>query len=891
MEFPKRYQPADFEERWYQYWQDRKLFFADPRSAKKAYSITIPPPNVTGSLHLGHALNNTLQDIMIRKKKLEGYEILWLPGTDHASIGTHNQIEKVLAREGKTRFDVGRDEFLKLAWTWKEKYGSTIIEQLKKLGCACDWTRLRFTMDPMLSRAVREAFVRYYEKGLIYRSEYLVNWCPRCHTAISDLEVKHKELPGQLWFIKYPIKNSSDYVVVATTRPETMLGDTAVAVHPDDERYARLHGKTALLPLTEREIPIVTEELVDREFGTGAVKVTPAHDPVDFEIGKKKHLEFIKVIDEDGQMTDKVPPRYQELTREAAREMIIQDLTARGLLEKIEPYRLNVGTCERCETVIEPLPSLQWFLKMAPLTGPAISAVKDGRVELVPERWTKVYLDWMDNIKDWCISRQLWWGHRIPVFYCDECHEIMVSREDPKECNACHGTKIRQDEDILDTWFSSALWPFSTMGWPEATDDLQKFYPTDFLSTAPEILYLWVARMIFSGLEFMGDIPFKKVYFHSVILSEGGERMSRSKGIGVDPLELIDKYGTDALRFTVAYLETQSQSYRFWEQKVEIGRNFANKIWNAARLIHPYLAESRGQRAESCTPIANSPISGRQSASDCKVALDNFERNQIDRWLIARYNGAVKTVSDSIERCNYGYAASELYKFLWHEFCDWFLEFAKGRMDSAAVTAVLHEVFSGSLRLLHPFMPFITEELWHRFGFDPESIMESSWPSPVPVDETGVERVESLKDVITAVRNIRAELGVPPKTPVECQIKTPDTGLASFLIEHSPLVQKLAAVASVRSTIERPACSSVAVFANLEVYVPLAGIIDITKEGQRLGREQSALKKELEKIAQRLTNDEFLSRAPTAVVDKEQEKKRLFEEKLERLNQALAALR
>ena len=586
---PSRYNPKGIEEKWYRFWEERS-FKADASSSKKSFCIVIPPPNITGSLHTGHALNNTLQDIIIRQKKLKGYETLWLPGIDHAGIATQNKVEKELAKEGKTRFDLGREKFLEKVWEWKERYGNTIIQQLKKLGCACDWSRLRFTLDEKFSTSVREAFCRYYEKGLIYRGEYIINWCPRCKTALSDLEVKYQETRGELYYIRYPRKDGKGYVSVATTRPETMLGDTAVAVHPEDKRYKNFIGRELILPLVKRIIPIIADESVEKGFGTGAVKVTPFHDPQDFEIGRRHNLEFVKVIDEEARITGNAPERYRGLRREEARERILRDLEGEGLLEKIEPYTHSVGRCARCETIVEPLVSLQWFVKTKPLAEPAIKAVEKKRVKFVPERWTKVYLNWMREIKDWCISRQLWWGHRIPVFYCDDCGEVMVKREDPKVCDKCGSRNIHQDPDVLDTWFSSALWPFATLGWPEKTKDLEKFYPTDLLSTDPDIIFLWVARMIMSGLEFMGDIPFKKVYIHSTVLNEKGERMSRSKGIGVDPVVLFDKFGTDAVRFTLAYLESQSQSFRLWEERFTLGRNFANKVWNASRLVFPYLS-------------------------------------------------------------------------------------------------------------------------------------------------------------------------------------------------------------------------------------------------------------------------------------------------------------
>ncbi|MDH5186828.1 MAG: valine--tRNA ligase [candidate division WOR-3 bacterium] len=865
MELPKRYDPKPVEEKWYKFWESNGYFRANAKSPKPSFCIVIPPPNITGSLHTGHALNNTLQDILIRWKKLHGYEVLWLPGTDHASIGTHVQIEKALAKEGKTRFDLGREAFLKYAWEWKNKYGNRIIEQLKRMGCACDWSRLRFTMDDMLSRAVREAFVRYYEKGLIYRGAYIVNWCPSCKTAISDLEVKHKESEGNLWYIKYPLQDpcaNLKRIVVATTRPETMLGDTAVAVHPDDERYKSCIGKTVCLPLVNRMIPIVAIDLVDQDFGTGAVKVTPAHDPVDFEIANRTNLEFVKVIDENGCMTDKVPKQYQGLTREECRKAVVHDLAAQGLLEKIEPYRLRITRCERCETIVEPLVSLQWFLKMKDLAMPAIKVVEQGKVQFVPERWTKVYLDWMNNIKDWCISRQLWWGHRIPVFYCADCDEIMVAREDPKSCPKCKSKDIRQDEDILDTWFSSALWPFSTMGWPNPTEDLKKFYPTDFLSTAPEIIFLWVARMIFSGLEFVGAIPFRKVYIHSIILNEQGERMSRSKGIGVDPLEIIDKYSADALRFTLAYLESQSQSYRLREQKFEMGRNFTNKIWNAARLVQPYLTEM--------------PEDQSQSQKDLEP---------IDRWILAKYNRIVNSVEDGLEKFNFSYVSAELYNFFWHDLCDWYLEFVKPRLkakDSKA-TYTLKEIFSGILRLLHPFTPFITEELWQKFQFSSRSIMLEPAPNEIKIDESDLEKVEILKDLIVSVRNIRTEMNVEAAKKVSVLINSENKKIGDFLIRNEGIISDLAKVATISYANKRPHHSSIAVLPGLEIYVPLEGIIDLEKERKRIAKEIENQTKELTRTRKRLVDERFLKNAKPEVIEREKERKNKFTDRIEKL--------
>jgi valyl-tRNA synthetase len=864
-DFPTRYDPRPVEAKWYRFWEESGFFTADPGSTKPKFSIVIPPPNITGSLHVGHALNNSLQDAQVRFKKLQGCETLWLPGTDHASIGTHTHIDRALAVEGTDRFKLGREEFLKRAWAWKEKYGTRIIEQLKLLGCACDWTRTRFTMDEMCSRAVREAFVRYYEDGLIYRGTRIVNWCPRCHTAVSDLEVKHQDQSSHWWYIRYPTADeASSYVVVATTRPETMLGDTAVAVNPKDERYKHLVGRKLVLPLVGRVIPVIADELVLAEFGTGAVKVTPAHDAADFEMGKKHGLEFITVIDDRARMTDRVPEKYRGLSREECRKRVVEDLEAQGLMDKIEPYRLSASICERCGTVVEPLVSEQWFVRMAELAKPAIAVVETGRVKLIPERWNKVYLDWMYNIRDWCVSRQLWWGHRIPVWYCD-CGELVVARQDPTECPKCHSNALRQDEDILDTWFSSALWPFSTMGWPEKTPDLAKFYPTDFLSTAPDIIFLWVARMVFSGMKFMGDIPFSRVCFHSFILVESGERMSRSKGVGIDPVDMFQKYGTDAVRFTLAYLESQSQSYRLSEKRFEFGRNFTNKVWNGCRLVAPHL---RGAVAESERP----------------------ELAPEDAWIVNCFNRTVEATTGGLEACAYSSVASRLYEFFWHELCDWYLEFAKLRLkaDDAACRWTLHRVLRGTLQLLHPFMPFITEELWQRFAFG-GSIMQSRWPEPVPVDNRGIARVETMRELIVAVRNIRAEMEVPARAEVRCVVNASDAGLTEFLRTSEGLVRELAGVAALEFGATRPDKSSVAVLSGCEVYVPLGGVVDVEKELERMNKEIANLEKLIAGIDAKFANPDFAARARPEVVEGERERRAEFSSKLERLRRQLDA--
>jgi len=866
-DFPSRYDPKPVEEKWYEFWEKNGFFTADAKSPKPKYSIVIPPPNVTGSLHMGHALDNGLPDILIRQKKMQGFETLWLPGMDHAGIGTQVKVEKMLAQEGKTRFDLGREGFLKRAWEWKEKYGGEIIVQLRRLGCCLDWTRLRFTMDEGLSRAVREAFVRYYEKGLIYRGLRIVNWCPRCSTAVSDLEVKFREENAHLWYVRYPIAQGTGHVIVATTRPETMLGDTAVAVNPADERFKGLAGKMLDLPLTGRKIPVVADAAVEMEFGTGAVKVTPAHDPVDFDIGERHKLERIKVIGDDARMTDAAPEKYRGMTREECRKAVVADLEAQGLMEKIENYRHSVGTCDRCETVIEPLASMQWWVKMKPLAEPAIRVVEEGKVKFHPERWTKVYLEWMKGIRDWCISRQLWWGHRIPVWYCD-CGEILVSRKDPTECPKCHSRNFRQDEDVLDTWFSSALWPFSTMGWPdEQAADYGKFYPTDFLTTDPDIIFRWEARMIFSALEFTGRVPFDDVYIHSTVLDKSGARMSRSKGIGVDPLEIFDLYGTDAARFTICYLESQSQSYRLWNERFELGRNFCNKIWNACRLVADEVGKPQVQ-AQAQAP---------------------------DNWIRGRFNAALAKVDEGFDNYTFSQVASTLYDFFWHDLCDWYLEFSKSRLKNgdAAVRQTLYDVFRGSLQLLHPIMPFITEELWERLGFGKGqgSILQSQWPEALALDESETARVETMRELVVAIRNIRAEMEVPARTPVGCIVNSADAGLVEFLRLNEALIRELAKVSALEFGAARPHKSSIAVLLGCEAYVPLAGVVDVEKEVERMKKEIANLEQLTAGIDAKFANPNFVSRAKPEVVEAERERRAEFTSKLKRLQKLLDSWR
>jgi valyl-tRNA synthetase len=708
----KTYEPKEVEEKWYCYWERNDLFKANTESIKSPFSIVIPPPNITGSLHMGHALNNTLQDILCRYRRMKGYSVLWQPGTDHAGIATQNVVEKDLASKGTDRHQIGRERFVKLVWEWREKFGGVIINQLKRLGSSCDWSRERFTMDEGLSRAVREVFVRLYDEGLIYRGDYIINWCPRCHTALADLEVEHEDKDSFLYYIRYPFEDREGYLIVATTRPETVLGDTALAVNPEDERYKDLSGAYVLLPVLNRPIPVIFDNYVDKEFGTGALKITPAHDPNDFEIGNTHQLERIKVIDEDGSMNELAGP-YKGMDRFQCRERILQDLESSGLLEKTEPYSHAVGHCYRCKTMIEPLLSKQWFIKVGPLAKEAIAAVKDGKTRIVPSNWEDVYYEWMNNIKDWCISRQIWWGHRIPVWYCQGCGEIIVAKEEPKACPSCKGKDLQQETDVLDTWFSSALWPFSTLGWPDSTDELKTFYPTSVLVTGFDILFFWVARMMMMGIHFLGDVPFRDVYIHALVKDEQGQKMSKSKGNIIDPLEVLDRFGTDAFRFTLSVLAIQGRDIRLSEERIAGYRNFINKIWNAARF-------------------------SLMNLKDCKPpSIDKSSITLADRWIMSRMGEVAEEISGHLDDYRFNDAAGTCYQFVWHEFCDWYLEMAKLELYSKdqkrreVAHSVLQILLSGVVRLLHPFVPFITEEIWYRLPYTEGSIMVAQFPKHI----------------------------------------------------------------------------------------------------------------------------------------------------------------
>lgn len=877
-EIAKTYDPKQVEDRIYKNWMEKDYFHAVIDPEKEPFTIVIPPPNITGQLHMGHALDNTMQDILIRLKRMQGYCTLWLPGTDHASIATEVKIVEKMAEEGITKEDIGREGFLKRAWEWKEQYGGRIIEQLKKLGCSCDWKRERFTMDEGLSRAVIEVFVRLYEKGLIYRGEKIINWCSKCRTTISDAEVEYDEHEGYFWHIRYPIKGSEEFIEIATTRPETMLGDTAVAVHPDDERYKHLIDKTVILPLVNREIPVVADTYVDKEFGTGVVKITPAHDPNDFEVGLRHDLEIINVMNEDATINEN-GGKYAGLDRYEARKQIVKDLEEQGYLVKTEPHKHNVGSCYRCSTVIEPRISYQWFVKMKPLAEPAIEVVRNGTVKFVPERFSKIYFNWMENIQDWCISRQLWWGHRIPAYYCDDCGEMTVARTAPDVCPKCKSANIRQDEDVLDTWFSSALWPFSTLGWPDMTEDLEYFYPTNVLVTGYDIIFFWVARMIFSGLEQMGKEPFRYVLIHGLVRDSQGRKMSKSLGNGIDPLDVIDKYGTDALRYALTIGTSPGNDMRFSEEKLEASRNFANKIWNAFRFVMMNFDD------------------------DIDFANVNEENYTVaDKWILSRINTIAREVTENLEKFELGIALQKIYEFIWEEFCDWYIELvkprlydreAKGRLESLYV---LNEVLGKAMKLLHPFMPFITEEIYSHLITDDESIMISKWPEYTdnvlyPEEE---KIMVFIMDAVRGIRNIRAEMNVPVNRKAKAIFVTQDELLSKVVKDEQSTFGRLASIseAQVQSTKDGIPEDSVAVLVNgAEIYLPLEELIDKDKELERLEKEKATLIKELERVNRMLNNDNFVSKAPAAVVEQEKEKLKKYTEMYEKVLERIAALK
>ncbi len=876
MDIPKAFEPSRIEDKWYKFWEERNLFKPTFDKNKKPFCMVIPPPNVTGTLHMGHALNVTLQDVVARYKRMKGFDVLWVPGTDHAGIATQNVVERyLLEKEGKSRKDVGREEFIKKVWEWKEKHGNTIIYQLKRLGATCDWSRLRFTMDDTFSRAVKTVFVKLFEEGLIYRGNYLINWCPRCRTALSDLEVEHKEIEGKLYYIKYPFKGEKGGIIVATTRPETMLGDTAVAVNPEDERYKDYVGKKVILPLVGREIPIIADPYVDMEFGTGALKITPAHDFNDFEIGKKFNLPAIKVIDEEGKMTD-VVEAYKGLDRFEARKRIVKDLKEEGYLVKVEDYRHSVGHCYRCQTIVEPNLSLQWFVKTKPLAEEAIKAVRDGRIEIIPEHWKKTYFDWMENIKDWCISRQIWWGHRIPVWYCEDCGEITASTEDEVSyCSHCGSKNLRPEEDVLDTWFSSALWPMGTLGWPDKTEDLDRFYPTSLLVTGFDILFFWVARMIMMGLKFMGDVPFKQVYLHALIRDAQGRKMSKSRGNVIDPLLMIEKYGTDAFRFTLAIMTVQGRDILLSEERIEGYRHFCNKIWNAARFCLMNL-----------------------ETKDFEWR-DDLELGFMERAIVTKLQRVIEEVNKALDEYRFNDAASSIYQFVWHEFCDWYVEIAKvtlyGEGDKDVVRMVLARCLQDFLKLLHPFMPYITEELWHLIPGREKSIMEEAFPEPdknllFPSDE---EKFEFFKEVVTGIRNTRVELGIKPALEIEVLYKSKNPDEARVIEENVNFIKKLARVKSIRAAEEGDDLEKAAlkIVGDTEIYVMLEGLMDWKSELKRLEKELKKVEKDLDFLSRKLQNYEFLEKAPKNIVEKEMEKYETLKEKRERILESISTVK
>jgi len=870
-EFAKQYSPRDTEDKWYKYWEEQNLFCAgvDTATAKEPFTIVIPPPNVTGILHMGHALNNTIQDILIRYHRACGCEALWIPGTDHAGIATQNVVEKSIAKENLTRQQLGRDEFIKRVWAWREKYGSTIILQLKKLGSSCDWRRLRFTMDEAYSKSVTTAFISLYDKGLIYQGNYIINWCPRCQTALSDEEAAHQDLQGSLYYLKYPLEEGPGYVAVATTRPETMLGDTAVAVNPKDKRYKKLIGKNLILPLVNRKIKIIADASIDMEFGTGAVKVTPAHDPNDYLLGKKHALEFINVLTPDGKI-NKAGGSFCGLDRFKAREAILDELKSKDLLEKIQPHSLSAGHCYRCHTIVEPYLSKQWFVRTKPLSQPAIKAVKSGKIKFHPERWAKVYLNWMENIQDWCISRQIWWGHRLPVYYCKSCLSqaeestvnnkkgIIVSQIRPENCPECGSGDIYQDEDVLDTWFSSWLWPFAALSWPLKEKDLAYFYPTSALVTAPEIIFFWVARMIMAGFEFMGQEPFKDVYIHGTVRDIEGKKMSKSLGNIIDPLEIISEYGADALRFSLISITAQGQDVFLSKERFEQGRNFANKIWNASRFI-----------------LMNY---GRDKVKvDLSELIKSQKLNTANRWILSRFNHCLKQTEGNLNKFKFNEAANALYSFFWHEFCDWYLELIKPQIKEKQNQEVMYYILEHYLLLLHPFMPFISEEIWQKISPRQESIMRQGWPQLRKdlIDSRAEKQMQLGCEIIAALRNMRSELEIPAQNLIQAKIFSPDKHFNQTAGDFSGYIKNLAKLSDLEITAEnyRPGKNEyAAVLKDAHLVIPLEGVVDIRQQLRKFEASINKLKNEIKNKELMLENKNFTSRAPKEIVAAEKAK-------------------
>jgi valyl-tRNA synthetase len=877
-ELGKAFEPQTSEKTWYQYWLDHDLFHAYDTSSKKPFSIVIPPPNVTGMLHMGHALNNVLQDVIIRFKRMQGYNTLWMPGTDHAGIATQNVVEQELAKEGISRHDLGREKFIERVWQWKAKYGGVIINQLKRLGCSCDWPRERFTMDEGLSKAVREVFVRLYHEGLVYQGDYIVNWCPRCHTAISDLEVEYKQEEGALWHIRYPFIKGDGGVVVATTRPETMLGDTAVAVNPQDDRYNDFVGKEVLLPLVNKVIPIIADEYVAMEFGSGAVKITPAHDPNDFAIAERHHLDIVKIMDGNAVINENGGV-YQGQDRYTCRENLVKDLEEQGYLVSKERYLHSIGQCYRCKTDIEPVVSRQWFVKIQPLAKKAIQSVVKGETKIVPSTWEGTYFEWMNNIRDWCISRQIWWGHRIPVWYCDHCEEIIVSTQTPQKCPACENTSLRQEEDVLDTWFSSALWPFSTLGWPDQTPALKTFYPTSLLITGFDILFFWVARMMMMGLYIMGDVPFRDVYLHALVRDDKGEKMSKSKGNIIDPLEMIDKFGADAFRFTLAAFTAQGRDIRMSEERIEGYKFFINKIWNATKFSIMNLADYQNDA----------------------IIVDRSDESLPDRWIKDRLNKTVSDVTRGLAEYRFNEAAASIYQFIWHEFCDWYIELIKPVLynsnDAKGKIAAQHTllmVLRTSLKLLHPFMPFVTEEIWQALSGEEGSIMVSDFPS---IDES-CDDPEALKqmgltmDIISSIRNIRGEMRIAPSKKLRVTVSVADKASLYIVKSGKDHIVNLANLEGLAFGIdmEEPKGVATGVVGSAKIFVFLEGLINITEEKARLAKEMARLQKDIALVSKKLANHDFLQKASEDVIKKEKGKYQDFTEKYGVLEAALNKL-
>ena len=879
---PKVYDPKSFEKKWYGFWEENKLFHAVVDAEKQPYSIVIPPPNVTGQLHMGHALDNTLQDILIRWRRMQGYNTLWMPGCDHAGIATQAKVEGALREEGTNRYELGREKFLERVWQWKEKFGSRIMSQLRSLGSSLDWDRERFTMDEGCSRAVREVFVSLYEKGLIYQGTRITNWCPDCNTAISDIEVEHETEAGHLWHIRYQVKGEDKYVEVATTRPETMFGDTGVAVNPADERYTDLVGRTLILPVVNREIPLFADEYVDSAFGTGAVKVTPAHDPNDYEMGLRHNLEQIKVISNTGKMTEGAG-KYEGMDRYECRKALVKELQEIGALVSIEDHEHAVGHCSRCHSTIEPMISTQWFVKMESLAKPAAEAVKNGDIKFVPERFTKIYCNWLDNIRDWCISRQLWWGHRIPAWYCDDCGETIVSRTDVEVCPKCGGRHLRQDGDVLDTWFSSGLWPFETMGWPDETPELKQFYPTSTLVTGYDIIFFWVARMVMMGLEFGKDIPFKTVYIHGLVRDEQGRKMSKSLGNGIDPVEVIDQYGADTLRFMLITGNTPGNDMRFINDRVVATRNFANKLWNASRFMLMNL-----------------------EGFDKGFVPEEADYTLADKWILSRFAKTAQGVTANLEKFELGEAGRLIYEFIWNEFCDWYIELAKARLydkenirPRQTAQYVLGYVLERTLRLLHPFMPFITEEIWQHIPHDGISIMVAEWPGN---DEAGLAKLvndgdeaamTAIMESIKTIRALRLEVNAAPGKKSEVILNFTDEKLREVFAANEGYLTVLAAaepVTMLAAGAEKPENAMTGVVNGVEIYLPLKGLIDVEKETARLNKEMATLDKEISRLEKKLGNQGFLAKAPAEVVAGEQEKLKGYQEKQNAVKERLAYL-